>query len=149
MRDWVDWHHAYDDPDSSLSRRLDRVTWHLAVALDEARPGPIRLLSLCAGQGRDVLRVQPRHRRRHDVSAVLIESDPRNARLAREGHRRPPDVTTQMRSWFAAAGFEEVAFEALDTDYLTSVGVHRLAERRERQPDLPCQPLFTFGSQLP
>jgi hypothetical protein len=62
-------------------------------------------------------------------------------------HRRPPDVTTQMRSWFAAAGFEEVAFEALDTEYLTSVGVHRLAQRRAHPPEPPRQRFFTFGNR--
>ena len=28
-------------------------------------------------------------------------------------HRRPPDLTPQVRAWFTESGFEEVAFDAL------------------------------------
>src|SRR5262249_227102 len=38
-------------------------------------------------------------------------------------HRRPPDLTPQIRAWFASAGFGEIAFDALETSALTSVGV--------------------------
>jgi len=85
VKDWVAWHTAYDDPSSSLSTRLRLVRGHLARALDEAPAGPVRLVSLCAGQGLDVLGVLPEHPRRRDVSAVLVESDPHNAALARRG----------------------------------------------------------------
>src|SRR5690348_3356977 len=83
--DWVAWHDGYDDPASPLRMRLDRVTWHLARVLDGAPPGSIQLLSLCAGQGRDVLEVLPDHPRRADVAALLVEADARNAALARQG----------------------------------------------------------------
>src|SRR5215470_18129255 len=85
VRDWVAWHAAYDDPSSSLSTRLRVVRGHLSRALDEAPPGPVRLVSLCAGQGLDVLGVLPGHPRGPDVSAVLVEFDPHNAALARQG----------------------------------------------------------------
>ena len=85
MKDWVAWHAAYDDPSSSLSRRLRLVRGHLSRALDKAPAGPVRLVSLCAGQGLDVLGVLPEHRRGRDVSAVLVEFDPHNAALARRG----------------------------------------------------------------
>src|SRR5499427_8381907 len=85
VRDWVAWHAAYDDPWSSLSARLRLVRGHLSRALDAAPAGPVRLVSLCAGQGLDVLGVLPGHPRGRDVSAVLVESDPHNAALARQG----------------------------------------------------------------
>lgn len=46
--------------------------------------------------------------------------------------RKPPDITPLVRTWFAAVGFDEVAFEA-PPDRLFSVGVHRL--------HAPAQPL--------
>ena len=85
MRDWVAWHAAYDDLDSPLSTRLRAVRGHLSDALGAAPPGPVRLVSLCAGQGHDVLGVLPGHPRAPQVSAVLVEYDPQNAALAREG----------------------------------------------------------------
>ena len=48
----------------------------------------------------------------------------------------------KIREWFSASGFDEVAFDAPDTDSLTSVGVHRLATAPEASP--PGEPLFTF-----
>ncbi|HEX7994469.1 MAG TPA: SAM-dependent methyltransferase [Streptosporangiaceae bacterium] len=83
MEDWVAWHRLYDEAGSPLRARLDRVTFHLRRALDQAPPGPVRLLSLCAGQGRDVLEVLPAHPRGRDVAATLVEADGENARLAR------------------------------------------------------------------
>src|SRR5215510_11374893 len=85
VKDWLAWHAAYDDPSSSLSTRLRAVRRRLSRALDQAPAAPVRLVSLCAGQGLDVLGVLPGHPRGRDVSAVLVESDPRNAALARRG----------------------------------------------------------------
>jgi hypothetical protein len=85
MKNWVEWHDAYDDPSSALSARLERVRAHLARALDDAPAGEIRLVSLCAGQGRDVIGVLPWHPRRDDVRALLVEIDPRNAENAGKG----------------------------------------------------------------
>jgi hypothetical protein len=81
--DWYDWHASYDDPSSGLSRRVSWVRDRIRAALDEAPPGPIRLISLCAGQGRDVLGALPGHPRRADVTARLVELDPRNTAVAR------------------------------------------------------------------
>jgi hypothetical protein len=208
MMDWAAWHAAYEDPSSALSARLLRVRLHLSEAIDRAPAGPVRLVSLCAGQGRDVIGVLPGHRRRDDVSAVLVESDARNAGVARRAAaqgglhqvevreadastaasfadalpadvlllcgifgnvsdadikrtaeasaamckpgatviwtrpRREPDLTPQVRAWFVASGFDELAFEALGTDTLTGVGVNRL--RRPSTAALPGGPLFTF-----
>jgi hypothetical protein len=79
VKDWVAWHGAYEDPSSSLSARLRRVRYHLSGALDRAPAGPVSVVSLCAGQGRDVIGVLPGHPRRDDVRAVLIEADATNA----------------------------------------------------------------------
>ena len=215
-RDWVRWHEAYDDPASPLSARLACVQAHLSDALTAAPPGPIRLLSLCAGQGNDVIGVLPGHPRCSDVSAVLVEYDGRNAAAAASRaslaglpavevrqsdaglpesyadalpadvlllcgifgnvsdedahrtalaaatmcapgatviwtrHRRPPDLTPQLRSWFAAAGFAEAAFDALPTTPLLSVGVaRRPAAMQGNGPrpalnSVPSERLFTF-----
>jgi hypothetical protein len=83
VRDWAEWHQAYADPASGLSARLRSVQRHLSRAIDRAPPGSVRLVSLCAGQGHDVIGVLPGHPRRGEVTAMLIEADPRNAALAR------------------------------------------------------------------
>lgn len=83
-RDWYRWHEDYDQSDSGLKRRLEVVQERIRLALDTYPPGRIRLVSACAGQGRDLLGVLPDHPRRDDVTARLVELDPRNAAVARE-----------------------------------------------------------------
>ncbi len=223
-RDWIRWHDAYDDPTSGLSTRLALVQGHLSVALAAVPDGPIKLVSLCAGQGRDVIGVLPGHPRRHDVTALLVELDPANAKIAADRaaaagladltvrvadagmvgayadalpadvlllcgifgnisdedirltataaaemcapggtviwtrHRRPPDLTGQIRNWFTEAGFHEVAFDRPATAQMTGVGVHRRpAATPDHLPDggpdavsaaqLPDNRLFTFRSE--
>jgi hypothetical protein len=81
--DWHAWHLAYDSPDSALTRRLQVVRQRIGLALDEAPPGPLRAISVCAGQGRDLIGALSGHPRRADVSARLVELDPRNTGEAR------------------------------------------------------------------
>jgi hypothetical protein len=99
---WVRWHAAYEDPSSNLSLRLRAVQSMVRAALDEsaaraeagagvtvtgvsgdARPGPIRLVSLCAGQGRDVIDVVATHPEGASVSALLVELHPALVAFAR------------------------------------------------------------------
>ena len=87
---WDTWHDAYDDVESDLSQRLIAVQRRLSLAIDEAPPGAVRIISVCAGQGHDVIGVLKTHPRAADVQALLVESDPHNvdvarARLATEG----------------------------------------------------------------
>jgi len=174
MTDWASWHRRYEDPGSELSQRLVAVREQIALALERAAPGPLRLLSLCAGDGRDVLPVLAEHPRGGDVTGRLVELDPVLSGTARAAappsievwtadagtkaacagavpadllllcgifgnvgdedvartvaaapsllatggtviwtrHRRVPDLTVRIRSWFAEAGIEETAFVA-------------------------------------
>jgi hypothetical protein len=83
--DWVQWHEPYGDPASSLSRRRAVVQGVVGRWLENRQGEPGRVLSMCAGDGRDVLEVLAR---RPDDAAllevVLVELDPRLAELATE-----------------------------------------------------------------
>ncbi len=84
--DWHGWHGAYDDPTSGLSLRLRTVQRRIGEWLERAPTAPegrLRVLSMCAGQGRDVIEVLRGHPRRHGVRALLVELDERNVALAR------------------------------------------------------------------
>jgi Putative methyltransferase len=72
-RDWVAWHAGYENPESNLSRRLTAVQACIRQALDSAPPGRIRVLSMCAGDGRDLLGAMAKHPRKDDVDARLVE----------------------------------------------------------------------------
>src|SRR5262245_23289081 len=83
-RDWHEWHSAYEQPDSPLSRRLRVVQEKIADALAVAPPGEYRVIAMAAGEGRDVLGVLDEHPRRDDVTGRLVELDPVLAASARE-----------------------------------------------------------------
>jgi hypothetical protein len=85
--DWRKWHDGYDSADSPLARRLLTVQDRIRTALDACPPGPLHVVSLCAGQGRDLLGVLPDHPRRRDVRARLVEFDPDNVALATDAAR--------------------------------------------------------------
>jgi hypothetical protein len=81
--DWVAWHRQYD-AEGPLTRRLEAVQGHIADAL-EATPGSCTILSLCAGDARDIVGAVAQA----DVAASrihgrLIELDPALAAVARQ-----------------------------------------------------------------
>lgn len=71
--DWHAWHRGYADPGSSLSRRLATVRGELTRVLAARQGLPTRLVSICAGDGRDTLPVLADGHT--DVAAVLLELD--------------------------------------------------------------------------
>jgi len=179
--DWSQWHDSYAQPGSSLSKRLAAVQAQIERHLDSTAPNPVRVVSACAGDGRDLLGVLATRPDADRVAALLVEYDEglaaqaadtarqlaadvevRQADAARSDvykhsvpadlvllcgifgnlsdadvqatigaspqlcapgaeviwtrHRNHPDLTPLIRQWFAAAGFEEVAFIAPDAD---------------------------------
>ena len=82
--DWLQWHAPYADPTSPLSRRLAIIQGRLHQALPKVLDKPLQVISICAGQGQDILGVLARYPNAHMVHARLVELDERNVRAARE-----------------------------------------------------------------
>ncbi|MEV5259875.1 class I SAM-dependent methyltransferase [Streptomyces anulatus] len=85
--DWNAWHGKYNVADSWMARRLRTVRSQTRAALDDAPAGPLKVISLCAGDGRDLLHVLSDHPRRHEVRARLVELDACNTAAASEAAR--------------------------------------------------------------
>jgi hypothetical protein len=66
-----------------LQRRLAIIQRQIGATLHSAAPGPIRVISMCAGQGHDLIGALDGHPRAGDVQARLVELDPRNCDAAR------------------------------------------------------------------
>ena len=79
--DWQDWHTGYDS-ESPLRRRLEIVQRHITGVLETFSASPLRVVSMCAGEGRDLLGALDGHERR-DVTGRLVELDPELAARAR------------------------------------------------------------------
>jgi hypothetical protein len=74
--DWVAWHEEYADPGSPLSRRLLVVQEQIRRALPARRPsGRLRVISLCAGRGEDLIGVLARYPHRERVWVRMVELD--------------------------------------------------------------------------
>jgi hypothetical protein len=202
QKDWIAWHAAYD-ADTPLVHRLRAVQRRIRDVLDDRAVSDIRVISMCAGEGRDLLEVLADHPRRLDVRGRLVELDPKLASRAAASappgiavanadagvtdayaeavpadlvlvcgvfgnigdedvertvrslpgfcargavviwtrHRRPPDLTVDIRRWFAEAGFEPVAFDA-PADFEWSVGVQRFVS--DPLPFVAGRRLFSF-----
>lgn len=76
--DWVAWHGDYVDPASALSRRLRVVQALLRRALPARPQGAVKVVSLCAGRGADVIEVLRDYAHAGMVQAWMVELDPRN-----------------------------------------------------------------------
>jgi hypothetical protein len=118
-RDWQSWHLEYDDPTSSLSRRLEVVRAQLASLLAASAPGPVRLLSLCSGDGRDTLPVIAASG--VDVSAVLVELDPDLASAARSSVVELGLLGIEVRTM--DAGDTDCAAGGVPADVLMTCGI--------------------------
>ena len=135
MTDWLQWHRGYDDPSSSLSKRLAVVRGFAATALATMGPGSRRILSLCAGDGRDILPVLGAFDRRRETLAVLVELEAALAEAARQRAARLHLGCVEVRCADAGdpSNFDDVTpvdlllicgvFGNIDTDDLaTTVG---------------------------
>lgn len=92
--DWVQWHEGYADPESLPSRRLPIVQAHIRAFLDSRATEDLRVISLCAGEGRDLLDVLEAFPQADRVSARLVELNPLLVDRARQRIRiaRLPQV---------------------------------------------------------
>lgn len=119
--DWQTWHEDYDHPGSSLSQRLRIVQERIVQTLDNAGPGPLKVVSMCAGQGRDILGVLGDHPRRDDVSARLVEFDPRNVAFAEDTVRSAGLDKVEVVA--ADAGFTDQYEGMVPADIVLACGV--------------------------
>jgi SAM-dependent methyltransferase len=83
MSDWVEWLDRYDDPTSLQAQRLPVVRELIGQAIAEHPGNVLRALSLCAGDGRDLLPVIVEWRGRKKIVARLVELTPGMAERAR------------------------------------------------------------------
>lgn len=73
---WVRWHEGYEQAGSTQAHRLEAVVALLVGVLADAPAGPVRVLSLCSGDGRDLAGASAGHPRAGDVTGLLVEADP-------------------------------------------------------------------------
>jgi len=118
-RDWHEWYLDYDDPTSSLSARLAVVRGQLAALLASTGPRPVRLLSLCSGDGRDTLPVIAQSG--VEVQAVLVELDPDLAAAARGSAAELGLTDIEVRT--ADAGDTDCAVGAVPADVVMACGI--------------------------
>ena len=161
--DWAAWHEHYDDPavlvesdernagparQAAAARGLTQVEVRVADAslvASFADVLPADVLLLCGIFGnisdRDIERTA-------QAAPALCRA---GATVIWTRNRRPPDLTPQLRAWFTRSGFEEVAFDALETydtpeiRPMIGAGVARLV--RAPAAGLPGERIFTFRAR--
>ena len=118
--DWLQWHRDYDDPTSSHSARLGVVRRCIGAALDALGPRCRGIVSLCAGDGRDVL---PELALRPALApeVLLVELEPTLARDAAENAAGLGLAGVLVAE--ADAGDTAVFVDALPCDLLLLCGI--------------------------
>jgi hypothetical protein len=117
---WIRWHQAYDDAANPLNERRRHVVEAVTRYLDTSPPGPLTILSLCAGDATDLASALGRHPRRRDASGAAIELDPELARRA-VANLRGAAVDLEVRT--ADAGDAATFSDLLPVDLLLLVGI--------------------------
>jgi hypothetical protein len=119
VSEWVEWHRGYEQG-SPLALRLGVVQGLIRTALDGCPPGPIRIISMCAGDGRDLLGVLEDHPRRGDVSARLVELDPE---LVAGGRERAAAISPYIEVVNADASLTNAYASAVPADIVLVCGI--------------------------
>ncbi len=120
MGEWIEWHRRYD-VEAGLAARLRLVQEEIRQAIDRCPAGPITVVSLCAGDGRDLLGALRDHPRRRDVRARLVELDPE---LAGRGRARAAELGLDGVELRVADAGETTAYAgAVPADVVLACGV--------------------------
>ena len=119
VTDWQGWHRQYADPTSSLSRRLQVVRQLLRDLVADLGPAQ-RVLSLCAGDGRDILPVLAARPPEQRPELVLVELDPELAAAAQQAAASAGVRTTVV---VGDAGLSATWQEHLPADLLMLCGI--------------------------
>jgi hypothetical protein len=117
--DWEAWHSLYDDPESGLSRRLRFIQGLIEEWLDRTAPNDVRVVSACAGDGRDLLEVLRNRGDSHRVAATLLEYDEGNVERARSAAAEFPAIAVRHVDAGQAGSYEG----ALPSDLVLMAGV--------------------------
>jgi hypothetical protein len=118
--DWSQWHDAYDRAGSGLGDRLAAVRAAIGRCVDDAAPAPVRIISACAGDGRDVLGVLAQRSDGGRFTALLLEYDAGLVSRARQAASRLA-ATVEVRQGDAACSDNYV--DAAPADLVLLCGI--------------------------
>ena len=118
--DWSQWHDAYARPESGLADRLDAVRAQIDRRLDDTAPDHVRVISACAGDGRDLIGVLAWRPDADRVTALLVEYDQALATRASEAAKALP-ARVDVRQ--ADAAQSDVYAEAVPADLVLLCGI--------------------------
>ena len=118
--DWSEWHEAYARPGSGLGDRLAAVRAQIERHLDSTALNPVRVVSACAGDGRDLLGVLAARPDADRVTALLVEYDEGLAADAVDmAHQLPAEIEVRQ----ADAAQSDVYQHSVPADLVLLCGI--------------------------
>jgi len=130
--DWSTWHDEYENPDSELNARKRAVQRQVAAIVAECPPGPVTVLSICGGQGREVIGALENHERRGDVRGRIVELDPENGAFARAWAARAGLDKLEVVTGDASVSSSYTGLPPVDLVVISGVFGHIDADDRQR-----------------
>ena len=118
--DWSQWHESYARPGSGLGDRLAAVKAEIERHLDSTAPKSVRVVSACAGDGRDLLGVLAARTDADRVTALLVEYDEGLAADAVDmAHQLPAEIEVRR----ADAARSDVYQHSVPADLVLLCGI--------------------------
>lgn len=131
-KDWFAWHDNYRTR-PRMRQRLQIVCEYISTCLNELPPGPIRVVSVCAGDSRDLIGTLFDHPRSGDVHARLVELDERLVDCGRSA-AQSSGLGEQLEFVCGDATLSSVYEGAVPADLVLNCGVFgNLPDDTERQ----------------
>ena len=118
--DWSEWHEADARPDSRLAARLAAVRGEITRCLDVTAPDPVRVVSACSGDGRDLLGVLSQRSDASRVTALLVERD---AELASRARASAGNLSARVEVRQADAAQSDVYADAVPAELVLLCGI--------------------------
>ena len=137
--DWRAWHEGYES-DTPLRRRLEIVQHHITEVLDTFTGSPLRVVSMCSGEGRDLLGALDVHKRR-DLTGRLVELDPELAQRARSHATALGLTNLEVRT--GDAGDTSSYSGAVPADLVLACGVFGNISDEDIEKTLKALPMFS------
>jgi ubiquinone/menaquinone biosynthesis C-methylase UbiE len=137
-RDWCAWHQEYENRSSPLHQRLAIVQREIRRALPQQLDYPFLAISLCAGQGDDLVGVLKEYPHAARVRARLVDSEENNIAKLRKNAKDAG--LHHLEAIHADAGYTRVYQGIVPADLVLLCGIFGNISDADIQNTIRCLP---------
>ena len=138
--DWVKWHRLYETEPSRILR-LEFVEQHLSDCMHGIPAGSFKVVSICSGDGRDIIGVLSDHPRRNDARVRLVEINPNLVEAGRNAIESA-GLAKQVEFFLGDATMSSAYADMAPADLVVACGVFGNVRKRHLKQLINSLPLL-------